>query len=103
MWEQAPNHLKEGEERFLVNGSRLAESHRVCAAAGLSREIARPRDMLGGAELTKFIDRNATLIHNARDLFTDTYRQVADKSYVLILTDGTARILYVFTTPEVLE
>lgn len=103
MWERVSNHLKEGEERFLADGSRLAESYHVCAAAGLSREIGRPRDMLSGADLTEFLGLNATLIHHARDLFTDTHRQVADKSYVFILTDGTATILHVFTTPEVLE
>lgn len=78
MWERVPDHLKGSEKRLLVDGTRLAESYRLCEAAGINREIARPKDMLSGADLNEFIGRNATLVHLARDLFANTHRQIVD-------------------------
>lgn len=103
MW-NASLDLKQSELNLFANPpNRLEESHRRSEAAGVNRNLTRLHQELNGTDLSKFIACHAALSAYSRLLFSDIYRDLADRNYIFILTDETARLIMLYSCPEILD
>lgn len=102
MWERFP-HLKESESRFLPSDRRLVASHKLCEDAGVPRERQRLDVDLSETQIDRFLSPYSPWVNRARKIFADAHRAFLDGSYTLILTNEYARILEVYSAPEVVR
>lgn len=86
----------------LENPRRLEESHQRCRAAGINPDLSRLDRQLDTPERNEFFSRQATLGAYSTLLFSDIYRDLADRNYLFVLTDNTARLITFHSCPEIL-
>lgn len=102
MWNASPN-FKRSEFNLFTDPERLEESHRRSYAAGVNRDLTRLKQELNGAGLDKFIAHHAVLSAYSCLLFSDIYRDLSDRNYLFILTDEAARLIALYSCPEILD
>lgn len=102
MWNASPD-FKRSEFNLFTDPERLEESHRRSYVAGVSRDLTRLKQELNGAGLDKFIARHAALSAYSRLLFSDIYHDLSDRNCIFILTDETARLIALYSCPEILD
>ncbi|MBI3584708.1 MAG: helix-turn-helix domain-containing protein [Nitrospinae bacterium] len=103
MWKDLPEHLKVGEERFFTDEVRIASSHSRCRKMGIDPYLEQINDILDGEKTANLIYRYRELISIARGLFRDVHQILPDKSCIFLLTDPDARIIDIFSAPEVIQ
>lgn len=102
MWEKLPGYLNGLESKFVVDENWLSDSYRRCQTVGVSPHTGRPRDILLGEALATFLQQFESLCAFASSVFPDLHENLCDQRQVFLLTDPEARILYVYSRPEVL-
>ena len=102
MWNHPSVQFSQSSEMQFVSAIRLSDSHERCKSMGVNRELAVARDVLQGEELNAFLDQHQLLAFSANSLFVDTFRHLQDQKALFILTDGEARVIELFSKPEVL-
>lgn len=103
MWGDLEKNLHQSNHRFVVNEMKLKSSYSRSIEAGIDSEAECLTDVLTGENLKKFQFQYSPLQRTARELFEETYRKLSDKTCAFILTDQKARILELYSCPEVIE
>lgn len=102
MWNAAIDPEKP-EFNFFTHATRIEESHKRSYVAGVDPDLARLEQELDGVGLNKFSLRHAALSAYSHLLFSDIYRDLSDRNYVFLLTDGAARLIALHSCPEILD
>lgn len=87
---------------YLVARSKLEASYKRCEQAGVSRDLRKPRDILNRRETEQFLAGHWECILRIRPLLFDLYRDIQDKSTILVLTDARGRAIDLLSSPEML-
>lgn len=103
MWDKLPSYLTGAEDKLLVEDRRLRDSYRRCEEAHVDRNAEAPRLTLRGETLRGFLVYRAGAIAYAHLLFAETHRCLCDQTTIFILTDTEARVMELFSHPEVLD
>lgn len=104
MWRKLPQHLKVSDhQRHYIGKNKLAASHRRCRDAGVDPELER----IGGIHVdsvfqTGAVSQYTDLIPITRRCFEDVHLTMRDRSCIFILTDSEARVVDMFSLPEIL-
>lgn len=102
MWDHPSVQFRQIDKIQSVSASRLSDSHERCKRMGVKHELTAATDMLQGKELNAFLDQHQLLALSANSLFIDTFHHLHDQKMLFILTDGEARVIELFSKPEVL-
>lgn len=102
MWDHPSVQFSQSDKIQFVSASRLSDSYERCKRMGVHRELAVATDVLQGEELNAFLDQHQLLSFSANSLFIDTFYHLQDQRVLFILTDGEARVIELFSKPEVL-
>lgn len=94
--------LKSPDEIFVATEACLIESYQRCEALGLTRHLARARDIWEQEKLAGLMEKHAGLASCANVLFSKTFQWMPNQRTIFILTDARARIIEVFSNPEIL-
>jgi transcriptional regulator of acetoin/glycerol metabolism len=103
MWDDLGKYLRQSDRRFLVDEKKLKGSYSRSIHAGVNPNLERLTDVVTGEGLQKIQFQYDPLQRAARDLFEETYSKLSDKSCAFVLTDPEARILELYSCPEVIE
>lgn len=88
---------------MMLDETCLQESYRCCEQAKIPRELTQVRHVLAGRHLKDLLGRHAALVKYSRLLFSDTYQCLADRRHVFVLTDDRARVVDLYSEPQLLE
>lgn len=103
MWKNLPEHLKDRRDRFSTDEARIISSHSRCRKMGIDPYLEQISDIIDEEKILNLIYRYGDLISDARGLFKDVHQTLQDKSCIFLLTDPDARIIEIFSAPEVIQ
>lgn len=103
VWDRLTADPAKREAACWASLEQVAQSHRQCEETGLSRDIARPQDLLTGARLHMFLNRYRSIVPIVRRLFAETAEHLPDQRILFILTDGSARIVEIHAPQKIVR
>lgn len=101
MWERLSETLALPEDLFLANEALISESHRRSREAGVPVDLPRVPASLGFDESRALHPDHRLLVVVAREMFRESYKAMAQRSALLLLTDLDGRIIGLYSSPEV--
>lgn len=102
MWDKTFD-VRHQELKSRVDPIRLEESYRHCQALGLDPNLRRPQMAIVGRELEEFSARHADFGTYSCQIFADIYRDLVGRNYIFILCDHEARLIALYSCPEIVE
>lgn len=87
----------------LFDKIRIEESHQYCQSSGLDKESIWPMGGLSGSDLASFLQTNSALSTYCRELFIDIARDFTDGNDLFVLSDANARLINLYSDPEILR
>lgn len=102
MWDKTFD-VRHQELKSRVDPIRIEESYRHCQALGLDPDLRRPQIAIMGRELEEFSARHADFGAHSRQIFSDIYRDLAERNYVFVVCDAEAHIIALYSCPEIVE
>lgn len=106
LYEQRNLEMKPLADRVAI-GMGVEESHQYRQSSGLNKENIWPNiwpiAKLNGDELESFVARNSSLRAYSQQLFSEIYRDFSDRNDLFILSDAGARLIMLYSCPEILS
>lgn len=87
----------------LFDKIRIEESHQYCQTSGIDKNNIWPIGGLGGAELETFLRTNSAVSAYCQQLFIEIARDFTEGNDLFVLSDASARLISLYSTPDVLS
>jgi transcriptional regulator of acetoin/glycerol metabolism len=102
MIENISAYFKKTEQPPLIVQKRIRDSHRRSLRSRLDSNLDQLTDVWKGDALVALLSKNERLIFSGKEVFELIHRMLPDKSCIFMLTNRQARVMALFSTPEMI-
>lgn len=87
----------------LFDKIRIEESHQYCQTSGIDKNTIWPRGDLSGQALEDFLNVNSAVSAYCEQLFIDIARDFTEGNDLFVLSDANARLISLYSNPDILR
>lgn len=87
----------------LFDKIRIEESHQYCQSSGIDKDSIWPIGGLSGVELENFLSINSAVSTYCYQLFIEIARDFTDGNDLFVLSDASARLINLYSNPDILH